>query len=121
MGDTLLLETDNLYSSEKELEMGCHMGPTEKKLDLWVALKCYTLKLWKVLMSKFLGTPSVIEQQFFLEQVNLPTEIADAYLLSLADFEVQPESKVPDDWDRTQFLYLMLLKVLDGGYSELSA
>lgn len=48
-------------------------------------------------MSKLLGTPSVIEQQFFLEQVNLPTEIAGAYFLSLADFEVQPESKVPDD------------------------
>lgn len=75
--------------------MGCHMGPTEKKLDLWVALKCYTLKLWKVLMSKLLGTQSVIEQQFFPEQVNLPTEIAGAYLLSLADFDVQPESKVP--------------------------
>lgn len=48
-------------------------------------------------MSKLLATPSVIEQQFFLEQVNLPTEIAGADLLSLADFEVQPESKVPDD------------------------
>lgn len=46
-------------------------------------------------MSKLLGTQSVIEQQFFPEQVNLPTEIAGAYLLSLADFDVQPESKVP--------------------------
>lgn len=48
-------------------------------------------------MSKLLGTQSVIQQWFFSEQVNLLTEIAGADLLSLADLEVQPESKVPDD------------------------
>lgn len=48
-------------------------------------------------MSKLLGTQSVIEQPFFPEQVNLSTDIAGADLLSVAEFEVQPESKVPDD------------------------
>lgn len=78
-------------------------------------------KALKSINAKLLGTQSVIEQQFFPEQVNLSTEIAGADLLSLAEFEVQPESKIPNDWDRKQYLCPKLLRALDGGYSELSA